>query len=122
MPHLPEDILIISYPELAQKAERRLHLLALIGVLLRASPGLYDAPSLAVSELDWQALCSWLQQQKNSPFWRLISRRLQIIRPCERHILVGTSLLLDDLSRCRLQPVAHTTIDDIWYIARQFIQ
>ena len=91
MPQLPEDILIISYPELAQEAERRLHLLALIGVLLHASPGLHDAPSLALAEQDWQALCSWLQQQKDSPFWQLISHRLQIIQPCEKHILVGTS-------------------------------
>jgi hypothetical protein len=121
MPPLPEDILIISYPELALEAERRLHLLALIGVLLHASRGFYDASSLALSEQDWQVLCSWLQQQKSAPFWQLISQRLQIIQPCEKHILVGTSLLLNDLSQCRLQSVAHTTIDDIWHIARQMM-
>jgi hypothetical protein len=119
MSPLPEDILIISYPELAQEAERRLHLLALIGVLLHASPGLYDARSLALAEQDWQALCSWLQQQKDHSFWQLISHRLQIIQPCEKHILVGTSLLLDDLRQYWLQPVVSTTINDIWRIARQ---
>ncbi|RLC66060.1 MAG: hypothetical protein DRI48_05570 [Chloroflexi bacterium] len=130
MPHqrpvdLPEDVLLIHYAALAPDASAptRLRVLAAVGRLF--SQGKIDCSlqDLCQAEQVLLNLRQWLEGEEGSRFWQLEGTRIISRAPCEKHILIGTQQLLDDLLTLTAQTDRHRLpdLDTLWQAASAFV-
>lgn len=124
-PPLPEDVLVIRYADLSLDPLTRLQTAAAIGKLL-------DGESQRLSELSSSptsahALQAWLENEQTKRFWRLDGGTIVVEAPCEKHLLVGTALLLQDLGN--LGDLAHAPsfpelgeIELVWQAAKRLTE
>src|SRR6266566_8939686 len=97
MDTLPEDILLIHYPNLGISAGERLNLLGIISVLLDKHASFYTPAMLGLDPDKWDALHKWVSEGYGAQFWRVELHGIKISNVCEKHILIGTGQLLEDL-------------------------
>nr|BBH86550.1 hypothetical protein KTC_13010 [Thermosporothrix sp. COM3] len=114
----PEELLFLHYATLATTTQERLQLLATISALFNRPPGLYDGTALGLSPGAWPQLCVWLQHNP-SPFWTLEQQSIRIHRACQKHVIIGTGQLIEDL---RFSSPSRPSFDDVWQAASLFIQ
>jgi hypothetical protein len=122
------DILTVNYAELGAEPAARIKTLVALGRLLNRSTGRYRREDLASDETTWNALRGWLAAGNGVQFWRLDADGIRVLRPCDAHLLLGTSLLISDIDEGSLKPVdvtfqhhSSTPIDAMWSAARQYI-
>jgi hypothetical protein len=98
--NLPADVLVIHYPALAQDASPhiRLSVLAAIARLFNQGEAVSSLRDLCQEEQVLLSLRQWLAGDEGSRFWQIEGDRVIPRRVCEKHILVGTRQLLNDLS------------------------
>jgi hypothetical protein len=123
---LSEDVLLIHYAALAPDAtaHRRLRVLAAIGRLLNRGGESCFLQELCLEGDILRAIERWLEGEEGSRFWQLEEARIISLRPCEKHILVGTRQLLDDLSTVLAQPdrPGLADLDLLWQAANTFFE
>jgi hypothetical protein len=120
---VPEDMLVIYYADLSPDPSIRLQAVAAIGELLH-STGSIDLSKLVPSSECEQTLLAWLAEEDSGQFWQIDGRRITEKRPCERHILVGTKLLLQDLAGLEQEPRWQDleNVDLVWQAADRFLK
>lgn len=118
----PNDILLIQYPDLGSTPDERLRVLSAIGVLLNKPVSSYLPPMLGLLLDDWDLLRAWIEQGHGKQFWHLESQGIRITRICEKHVLIGTSLLLGDLrSLVETRSLSRfSKLDEVWMLARRY--
>lgn len=117
----PDDILLICYPDLGVSAHERLTLLGVAGALLGKPAGFYTPATLGLDPDEWDALHTWISEGHGTTFWQLELQGLRILQICEKHILVGTGQLLEDLRSSKvkkLSPRQH--LEKLWVAARHY--
>lgn len=121
---LPDDVLVIPYARLSPDPLTRLQTAAAIGRLLNVDGGSQPLAELSPSSASTRAIREWLAGEEAVHFWRVDGDLVTVERPCEKHVLVGTSLLLQDLSA-----VTNTTlpprleeIDLVWRAAGRLLE
>lgn len=69
------------------------------------------------------SLQKWLGSKEASRFWQSADSQVVPLRICEKHVLVGTRHLLDDLSVLTSQPPRPqlTDLDALWRAASVFV-
>jgi len=119
----PTDTLLIQYPDLGSTPDVRLRVLSAIGTLLSRSAGSYTISMLELYLDDWDLLRVWIEQGHGRQFWYLEPRSIRIVQVCEKHVLIGTSLLITDLKRLigQFGLSQATKFDEIWTIARYYV-
>ena len=123
---LPEDVLVIHYTALAPGSLPlvRLQVLATIGRLLAAQDQSHAVDNLVRDEQTRAALQKWLESKEASRFWQFADGQVVPLQTCEKHVLVGTRHLLDDLSVLTSpQPPRPqlTDLDALWRAASAFV-
>jgi len=122
---LPEDVLVIHYTALAPGSPPlvRLQVLAAVGSLLAAQDQSHTMDDLIRGEQARAALQKWLESKEASRFWQSADGQVVPLRICEKHVLVGTRHLLDDLSVLTSQPPRPqlTDLDALWRAASVFV-
>jgi len=122
---LPEDVLVIHYTALAPGPLPliRLRVLAAIGRLLAAPGFSRSMDDLLVDTQVRPALQKWLESEEASRFWQSADGQIVSVRACEKHVLVGTRHLLDDLSALTSQPSRPRLADlhALWQAASVFV-
>jgi len=123
--NLPEDVLVIHYTDLAPGSSPlvRLQVLAGIGRLLAAPSHSCSMDDLLAGAQARLALQQWLESEEVSRFWKFVDGQIASVRACEKHILVGTRHLLDDLSALTSQPSRPrlADLDALWLAASVFV-
>ena len=103
IPHsMEKDVLCIPYDSLASNGLDRLALLAALGSLMKQTPGYYAFQSLHLTNEVGQRLKVWLAIGHADFFWRNHEDGIRVHRRCERHVIIGTNLLLRDLAECNV--------------------
>jgi hypothetical protein len=122
---LPEDVLVIHYTALAPGSLSlvRLRVLAAVGRLLAAQDQSHTMDDLVRGEQARAALQKWFEGEEASRFWQFADGQVVPLRICEKHVLVGTWHLLDDLSVLTSQfPRPQLTdLDALWRAASVFV-
>ena len=122
---LPEDVLVIHYADLAPGSPPlvRLHILAAVGRLLAAQDQSHIMDNLVRDEQARAALQKWLEGEEASRFWQSADGQVVSLRTCEKHVLIGTRHLLDDLSVLTSQPSRPqlADLDALWRAASVFV-
>jgi hypothetical protein len=97
---LPDDVLVIHYGDLGSSFPSlvRLQVLAAVGRLLAAQDQDHTIGDLAEDPQVRQALRQWLLGEQARRFWQCVDDQVVSLQMCERHILVGTRHLMDDLA------------------------
>jgi hypothetical protein len=123
--NLPDDVLLIHYPALATNVTPavRLHVLAAIGRLLNQGVVNCSIRNLSQKEEILLHLELWLQAEEASKFWQFKDERVVSVKLCEKHVLVGTQQLLQDLSSWMAYPDRSLReIDSLWQAATIFVK
>ncbi len=124
--NLPADILVIHYPALAQDASPhiRLSVLAAIARLFNQGEAVSSLRDLCQEEQALLGLKQWLTGEEGGRFWQLEGDRVIPRRVCEKHILVGTRQLLDDLSALVIPPDRFhlADLDAFWKAADELVR
>ncbi len=122
---LPEDVLVIHYAALAPGSPPlvRLQILAAIGCLLAAQDQSYIVDGLVRDKQARANLQKWLESENATKFWKSVDGQVVPLQACEKHILVGTRHLLDDLSVLTSQPPQPrlADLDTLWQAAGVFV-
>lgn len=118
----PDDVLFIRYSELATSAEERLFLLRSIGLLFDKPSGNYNAELLGLQTSEWNSLYNWVAQNNASSFWQIASPHLEVIHVCNKHVLVGTKQLIEDLREYKGKQTVQDTMDDVWIAAKYWVE
>jgi hypothetical protein len=122
--NLPEDVLVIHYDALAPGSPplARLQVLAAIGCLLAAQDQSHNVNDLLTDVQARLALQSWLTREEASRFWQSVEDQIVSVRACEKHVLVGTRHLMDDLAALMSQPHRPrlADLDALWRAASVF--
>jgi len=122
---LPEDVLVIYYTALAPGSPPlvRLQVLAAIGCLLANQDQTHSAHALVGSEQTRAALQKWIESEEASKFWQSVGGQITPLRACQKHILVGTRHLLDDLSTIVFDSPRPQLpdLDTLWWAAGVFV-
>lgn len=122
--NLPEDVLVIHYTALAPGSPPlgRLRILAAIGCLLAAQDQSHNVNDLLTDVQARLALQSWLTREEASRFWQSVEDQIVSVRACEKHVLVGTRHLMDDLAALMSQPHRPrlADLDALWRAASVF--
>ena len=122
---LPKDVLVIHYTTIAPGSSPlvRLQVLAAIGRLLAAQDQSHAIDDLVRDTQPRAALQNWLESEEASRFWQYVNDQVVPIQVCEKHILVGTRHLLDDLSVLMSQSPQPqlTSLDMLWQAASVFV-
>lgn len=123
--HLPEDVLVIHYTALAPGSPPlvRLRVLAAIGCLMTDRDRVRTVDDLLTDVQSRRALQRWLVGEEASKFWTFEDGLIASQRACEKHILVGTMHLLDDLAILKHQPSQPqlADLDVLWRAADVFV-
>jgi len=117
----PDDVLCIRYKELAAEAQQRLLLLHLIGKLLHKSTGSYTKALLQLDNDAWSLLYHWLEQEYAVPFWHAEYNKVIVEQQCDKHAIVGTGQLIEDLKILVYQNTPAYSFDDIWSAAQYWV-
>ena len=122
---LPEDVLVIHYTALAPGSPPlvRLQVLAAVGCLMTDRYHVYTVNDLLTDTQARLALQRWLMDEEASRFWAFEDGQVTSRRACEKHILVGTRHLLDDLAILTHQPHKPklADLDMLWQAADVFV-
>lgn len=121
---LPEDVLVIHYTNLSSDPLTRLQTAAAIGKLLDATDEPQRLSELSPSPASTQALRAWLDNKPASHFWEMDGGLVVAEQPCEKHVLVGTNLLLQDLGALSPAPRSPrlAELDLVWQAASRLIE
>lgn len=121
---LPDDVLIIHYADLSSDPLTRLQTAAAIGKLLGTDDESRPLSELAQSTASAEALRAWLNDNQANHFLKIEDGLIIHHRLCEKHILVGTSLLLRDLSSLEQSPRLPrlTDLDLVWHAASRLAE
>lgn len=119
-----EDTLLIHYQDLASSPLTRLEVLTAIGQLLESPGEEHALGDLVNSPGAVQALRAWLIQEKPARFWNVEDNNIRLSNPCEKHILIGTRQLFQDLSMLEhVFSMPHLSdIDLLWQAAAKFVR
>lgn len=118
-----EDTLLIQYNDLGLDPNRRLQVISAIGMLLDKPRGFYTPATLELLPEEWSHLQNFLEGGDGRQFWRLEPQGVQVIQPCEKHILVGTSQLFADLRYVvRKLPSRQSGLNRIWRTAQHYVK
>lgn len=117
----PDDVLLIHYKELASNARQRLLLLRLIGTLFHRSSGSYDVEALGLYNNEWSLLSNWIEQGNAASFWHARSQTLIVEQQCDKHVLISTGQLIEDMNAVEKQGMSCFTLDDMWGVARYWV-
>lgn len=122
---LPEDVFVIHYTALAPGSPPlvRLQVLAVVGSLLAAQDQSHDMDDLVRGKQARASLQKWLESKEAIRFWQSADGQVVPLRICEKHVLIGTRHLLDDLSVLTSQPPRPqlTDLDALWRAASVFV-
>jgi hypothetical protein len=122
--NLPEDILVIHYAALAPGSPPlvRLQVLAAIGHLLAGQDRSHAVDELLMDAQARLALRSWLTSEEAANFWTFEDGQAVSRSACEKHVLVGTRHLMDDLAALTVQPSQRRLVDPdtLWRAASVF--
>ena len=123
---LPEDVLVIHYPALAPDSlpNVRLQVLAAIGRLFAIQDHGPPVDELVTGEQARSALQKWLASEEARRFWQLVDGRIVSRQICEKHVLVGTRHLMDDLSvlSSASPRLGLADLDLLWQAANVFVE
>jgi hypothetical protein len=117
-------VLVIRYAELSPDPLTRLQTVAAIGKLLDAAKEPQRLSELSPSPASTHALQTWLDDKQVDCFWNVKDGLVVANRPCGKHVLVGTKLLLQDLSTVIYMPRLPRVeeIDLVWQAAGRLIE
>ena len=115
----PDDVLVIRYKDLSPDPLVRLDVVAAIGRLLDTSSNSQLPSDLVSSPASAQALYAWLDREEARHFWRVDGKTVVVHRICEKHVLVGTRYLLQDLNTRTTMPHSPqlAELDLVWRAA-----
>ncbi len=121
---LPKDVLVIHYADLSPDPLTRLQTAGAIGKLLDAADEPQQLSDLSPSSTSLHALQAWLNEEPASCFWKMDNDLVEVTTPCEKHILVGTNLLLHDLNTVTHIPRLPRLegIDVVWQAAHRLVE
>jgi hypothetical protein len=122
--NLPDDVLVIHYADLSTKPLVRLETIAAIGQLLVSTQESQQISDLVSDSASEQALIRWLAQENPSRFWERDERKVITKRACEKHVLVGTKRLLQDLTELEKEPQYPNLkdLDLMWQAVHQYLE
>jgi hypothetical protein len=121
---LPDDVLVIHYADLSTEPLVRLETIAAIGQLLTSTEESQQISDLVSASAPEQALICWLAQENPSQFWEMDERQIITKRACEKHVLVGTKHLLQDLAGREKVPQYPDLkdLDLMWQAVHQYLE